>query len=157
MFLCKGRWNHPHQVGHFSFSVHPYILAKRIINQPFNTDRASPHSPFSRASQATFKPAFSISPAGRNFTDERRLQGWQQDVHSLPEPYQQDISAVDERRKEEAIFPSSATMISAGFSSNVRRRVLQIPLHDKPLPLGLCLNTDNAVILLVRARFARPK
>jgi hypothetical protein len=28
MFLCKGRWNHPHQVGHFSFSVHPYILAK---------------------------------------------------------------------------------------------------------------------------------
>ena len=25
-FLCKGRWNHPHQVGHFSFSVHPYIL-----------------------------------------------------------------------------------------------------------------------------------
>ena len=80
-----------------------------------------------------------------------------QDVHSLPEPYQQDISAVDERRKEEAIFPSSATMISAGFSSNVRRRVFQIPLHDKPLPLGLCLNTDNAVILLVRARFARPK
>jgi len=28
MFLCKGRWNHPHQVGHFSFSIHPYILAK---------------------------------------------------------------------------------------------------------------------------------
>ena len=28
MFLCKGRWNHPHQVGHSFFSVHPYILAK---------------------------------------------------------------------------------------------------------------------------------
>jgi len=26
MFLCKGRWNHPHQAGHSSFSVHPYIL-----------------------------------------------------------------------------------------------------------------------------------
>ena len=43
--------------------------------------------------------------------------------------HRQDISTVDERRKEETIFPSSATMISAGFSSNVRRRVLQIPLH----------------------------
>ena len=28
MFLCKGRWNHPHQVGHSFFSLHPYILAK---------------------------------------------------------------------------------------------------------------------------------
>ena len=28
MFLCKGRWNHPHQVGHSFFSVHSYILSK---------------------------------------------------------------------------------------------------------------------------------
>ena len=28
MFLCKGRWNHPHQVGHSFFSLHSYILSK---------------------------------------------------------------------------------------------------------------------------------
>ena len=27
-FLCKGRWNHPHQVGHSFFSLHSYILSK---------------------------------------------------------------------------------------------------------------------------------
>ena len=88
-----------------------------------------PHPPFSRASQATFKPAFSICPARRSFTDERRLKRrYDMSIH-YRSSHQQDISAVNERRKEETIFPSSATMISAGFSSNVRRRVLQIPLH----------------------------
>ena len=54
-------------------------------------------------------------------------------------PHRQDVSAVDERRKKETIFPSSATMISAGFSSNVRRRVLQIPLRDETLTFGYTL------------------
>ena len=67
----------------------PFILTfypKHADNQSVKNDRTSPHPPFIRASQVPSQSAFSLCPAGRSITDERRLKGGWNDVLSQPKP-----------------------------------------------------------------------
>ena len=80
----------------------PFILTfypKHADNQSVKNDRTSPHPPFIRASQVPSQSAFSLCPAGRSITDERRLKGGWQDVPSQPKPL--SAGRFDSRWKEE--------------------------------------------------------
>ena len=60
VFYVRADYTSPHQVGHYFFPVHPYILSKHADNQPVNNERTSPHPPFIRASQVPSQSAFSL-------------------------------------------------------------------------------------------------
>ena len=81
----------------------PFILTfqlKRADNQPVKNDGTSPHPPFSRASQAPSKSAFS------NVLLWRMKGGWRGDegvsIH-YRKPHQQGVSTTNERREEETV------------------------------------------------------